>query len=332
MAPASGKEAGPAKKKARRSSRHGEAASPSHYGPVTCTSAAAALVQAYLAIEHAAAAASATAGASASSAPATNDSGGKHGSSAPRAASDSNSSCFLYMSESRFDPVKRRFGGKSKPVSMAGPGDATGRGARLSFGPAAKVVATKEAMHTALHCRCVFVLLREVSSEGAAKSSAAPASASAPSGQGEGRAASERGSASRSRRTDTAHLIALSPDDLFLALSVDSFPLVAAVEGEGNSRGGARTGTWGSGSGGGGGGSSGGSGNSNTSSRRSYAPTAASALPRAFEIMDGPVVAHRPPSRLGELWRGLEVYRPDATTPHGDGATCLLYTSPSPRD
>ncbi|CAM9237376.1 unnamed protein product, partial [Laminaria digitata] len=257
-----------------------------------------------------------TAAASAAAVPASNGSNGKDGSSTPQAASDSSTSCFLYMSESRFDPVKRRFGGKSKPVTMANPRDVTGRGARLSFGPAAKVVATKEAMHTTLHCRCVFVLLREVSSEGAAKSSTA---ASAPSSQGEGRAASERGSASRSRRTDTAHLIALSPDDLFLALSVNSFPLVASVEREGNSRGGARTGIGGGGGGGSSsGGSSGGSGNSNNSNQRP-APAAASALSRAFEIMDGPVVVHRPPSRLGEPWRGLEVYRPEAAAPRGDG-------------
>ena len=313
MAKASGKESVPAKKKARRSSRH-ETASPSHYGPVACTSAAAALVQAYLAVDHVAAAAAATTTTAATD-PTTNDSGrkGASSSSTPQAAAPDSSSCFLYMSESRFDPVKRRFGGKSKPVSMASlPGDATGRGFRLSFGTTAKIVATKEAMHTALHCRCVFVLLREVSSEGIAKSSSS-------SSQGEGRPATERSSASRSRRTDTAHLIALSPDDLFLALSVDSFPLAVSIEGEGSSRGGTPTGGSGGGGGGGGGGTRG--SNNSYSKRRSHSPAAGSTLSRAFEVIDGPVIIHRPPSRVGEPWRGLEVYRPEAAPPHDDGKT-----------
>lgn len=286
----------PAKRSARRSSRHGEPASPSHFGPVACTSAASALVQAYLAPDVAAPHAASIGGKKEGG----NSSGGT--SSASRAhggGGDDGDSCFfLHLSESRFDPVKRRFGGKSKPVSLFASsrhGAGGGKGTRLSFGPTAKVVATKEAMHAALHCRCVFVLLCEASSGGKAKVSS--------NTQGGTRSCSANPSTSRGKRVDTAHLVALSPDDPITALSVDSFPLVASSEVEVSSIGGSRGST---------------SGNGHSSNRCQQPASAACTFPRAFDVMDGPVVVHRPAARQGDPWRGLEVYRPTKTEDRGE--------------
>lgn len=286
----------PAKRSAKRSSRHGEPASPSHFGPIACTSAASALVQAYLAPDVAAPHAASIGGKKEGG----NSSGGT--SSASRAngggSGDGDSCCFLHLSESRFDPVKRRFGGKSKPVSLFASsrhGAGGGKGTRLSFGPTAKVVATKEAMHAALHCRCVFVLLCEASSGGTAKVSS--------NTQGGTRSCSANPSTSRGKRVDTAHLVALSPDDPITALSVDSFPLVASSEVEGSSIGGSRGST---------------SGSVHSSNRRQQPSSAACTFPRAFDVMDGPVVVHRPAARQGDPWRGLEVYRPTQTEDRGE--------------
>ena len=294
MSTAAGQEAEPSKKKARRGSRHVEPISPSHYGPVTCTSAAAALVQAYLATDTSTAAA----GGAAQQSPGGGSNGKKGGSStssksAHRTASDSR--CFLNMSESTLDPVKRRFGGKSKPVTLAGAanpaaagvssgGGGSGsstKGSRLSFGQGTKIVATKEAVHAALHCRCVFVLLRELcDSSGACGINGGPPAIQT----------------SKSERVDTAHLVTLSPDDLFCALSVDSFPLTVGSNAAGASRAGD------------GGGSSGRRGQQH---EHQQVPVAVGAVPRAFEVADGPAVIHRPAARQGEPWRGLEIFRPD---------------------
>ncbi|CAN0508713.1 unnamed protein product, partial [Ectocarpus sp. 12 AP-2014] len=121
-----------------------------------------------------------TTAAAAAAAPQQQSSGGgnANGRSGPRGGNDN--SYVLYMSESKFDSVRRRFGGRSKPVlvpnataATAGHGAAaaaggspssSSKGVRLSFGLGAKVVATKEAMHATLHCRCVFVLLCELAS------------------------------------------------------------------------------------------------------------------------------------------------------------------------
>ncbi|CAN0091070.1 unnamed protein product [Pylaiella littoralis] len=323
---AAGQQVVPPRKKARRGSRHGETVSPSHYGPVACTSAAAALVQAYLTVGTFPGASTATVtqqqqsnGVSISakggnSSSANGSSNSKSGSSstnsisrsALRATGDSISS-FLYMSESTFDPVKRRFGGKSKPVTLAnstangtaaaGTGSSSSssssKGARLSFGHGTKIVASKEAMHATLHCRCVFVLLCELASScdggtggKASSSSANPAATSAS-------AAAAAAAALNKRNADTAHLITLSPDDLFCALSVDSFPLLVPTRAEAATVGG--------------GGSSGPRGQKH----QHRAPPAAGALPRAFEVVDGPAVIHRPAARVGEPWRGLEIFRPE---------------------
>eukprot|EP00752_Nemacystus_decipiens_P012419 g11002.t1 len=281
MSIAAGQEADTSKKKVRRGSRHVEAVAPSHYGPVVCTSAAAALVQACLATDTSAAQQSHGGGNNVAK-----GSSSASSKSAQRTTSDSR--CFLNMSESTLDPVKRRFGGKSKPVLAAagaenlpaasvssGPGSRS-KGSRLSFGQGTKIVATKEAMHAALHCRCVFVLLRELCESSCAGNSINGGSAVQ----------------NKSERVDTAHLITLSPDDLFFALSVDSFPLTAVSNQAGATRAG------------------GGSG----SSRRwqhQQTPVAAGTLPRAFDVVDGPAIIHRPAARQGEPWRGLEIFRPD---------------------
>lgn len=237
------------KKKSRRSSRDDTAFS--HYGPVACTSGAAALIQAYLSFESM-----------------HQSEETERGNAVKRGES------VLYMSESRFDPIKRRFGGKSKAVSFANWGDGgvdgTGRRTRLNFGPKARIVATKEGMHATLHCRCVFILLYEIGSE-----------IDTSDGSQE-----DVGNPSTHERTDQAHLVTLSPNDLFSALSVDPFPLsvypttVEAVENHSDHYAGL------------------------------LQDPVGNFLPRAFEVMDGPVVLHRPPAVPGEPWRGLEVLRP----------------------
>lgn len=330
MAPTSaGQEAGPSRKKARRGSRHGETVTPSHYGPVACTSATAALVQAYLAIDTATSAAAAvqqqqpngcsssakggksnsTNGGdsdSKSSSITTNSSNNK---SALPATGDS-SSPFLYMSESTFDPVKRRFGGKSKPVTFAnsrasgkaaaGAGSSSSsssssKGPRLSFGQGTKLVATREAMHATLHCRCVFVLLCELASSSCGGGTGGKASSPNAGAAGAPGAAAAGAATTKNSSADTAHLITLSPDDLFCALSVDSFPLLVPTEAGATAAGGG----------------GGGSGRRGQRQHQTQAPAAAGALPRAFEVVDGPAIIHRPAARQGEPWRGLEVFRPE---------------------
>lgn len=206
------------------------------------------------------------------------------------------------MSESTFDPVKRRFGGKSKPVMLpngsagsaaaaaaaAGEGgtpagtssgsSSSNKGVRLSFSQGTKIATTKEAMHASLHCRCVFVLLCELSSSDSNSASAT----------------SRTGS---SRRVDTAHLVALSPDDLFCALSIDSFPLSVSPAARGTTPD-----------------SSGGSNSGSGRLRQQQLPQAAGTLPRAFEVVDGPMVIHRPAAKQGEPWRGLETFRPEGAS------------------
>lgn len=273
-----GHEVAPSKRKSRRISRQSEVSVPSNYGPVVCTSTAA-LVQPYLTVD----------------AP------------GPCAASSGSSSqikggvCSLHMSESRFDPIKLRFGGKSKPVCSAvhdaigGDGVVGSKGAHLNFGPGSRVVATSEAMSADLHCRCVYVLvLCEASSDGIGEALCPSPSTSSAQGTGEPRSAPQKAAAdSRGRLLDTAHLIALSPDDLFLAISVDSFPLeLSPTEAES----GANEGSNGQG----------------TASQCLQTPIAAGALPRAFEIFDGPIVVHRPEAKPGEPWTGLEVFRPES--------------------
>lgn len=278
-----GHEAAPSKRKSRRISRQSEVSVPYNYGPVVCTSTAA-LVQPYLTV----------------------DAPGPCAASSGSSSQTTGSMCSLHMSESRFDPIKLRFGGKSKPVCSAvyeaiGGGVVGSKGAHLNFGPGSRVVATSEAMNADLHCRCVYVLvLCEASSDGVGK--ALCPSSSTPSAQGtdDPHSASQKAAAdSRGRLLDTAHLIALSPDDLFLALSVDSFPLeLSPTEAEN----GGNEGSCGQGSAG----------------QRLQTPTAAGALPRAFEILDGPIVVHRPEAKPGEPWRGLEVFRPQSVEQSGD--------------
>lgn len=290
------------KKKIRRGSRggsRGDAGSPSHYGPVACTSAAAALVQAYLSID-----ATLPPQAQQQQLQHTDSSSSEMEPSGITARESGDS--VLHISESRFDPIKRRFGGKSKPVTLAVGGNAGGgsggggsRGPRVTFGSNAKVVATKEAMHAALHCRCVFILLCENASDvgSSSKTSSSSSTAAATSATSSNREFSTNPNPSNpQKRIDIAHLVALSPDDLLTAISVDSFPLVVSPEWDGSTGGRADPGS-GSGSGGGG-------------VRRSHMSQATAALPQAFEVMDGPVVVHRPAARPGEPWRGLEMFRP----------------------
>lgn len=326
MAPSAGKEVGSSKKKSRRGSRQGEYLPSSyHFGPVACTTAA--LVQAYLTIDpHPTPNAAPSARAAA---PKANGESGKDGKSktsndTPKIAGGSLS---LNMSESRFDVVKRRFGGKSKLVSLLPSlvgGGSGNKGKRLSFGPGTKVVATKEAVHTTLHCRCVVVLLCEASTEEGTN-------ANGPSSSRRSRAAaSESSIPGNGKRIDKAHLVTLSPDDLFLALSVDTFPL--SVDSSPSAAPvGMETGSQGATASGGVGGSGGnGSGSSHTKSEISSSLQAA--LPRAFEVMDGPIVAHRPASRPGKPWPGLEIYRPNDSLIHdnGDGQSWIGQRIPIP--
>lgn len=276
-------EDGPAKKKARRSSR-GDTASPSHYGPVTCTWASGALVQAYLVVE-----------AQPQRSPTNSAGKDKKGVSIPLTRAGES---FLHMSESRFDSVKRRFGGRSSFVSLvtdrSGCGSrAAGRGTQLGFAPTAKVVATREAMHAALHCRCVFVLLYESGTSEASNTDSTyignSTSSRSSSTTASGRDRETSNTTSRLQRpADTAHLVTLSPNDLFSALSIDTFRLSDSlhVDGAGSGRNGG-----------------------NDTTERSLQQTAVGALPRAFEVMDGPIVLHRPAARLGEHWQGLEIFR-----------------------
>ncbi|CAM9192735.1 unnamed protein product, partial [Ectocarpus sp. 8 AP-2014] len=110
---------------------------------------------------------------------------------------------------------------------------------RLSFGLGAKVVATKEAMHATLHCRCVFVLLCELASSAtdgssgkgkASDANTATAAQTTTMAAASSNTSSSSSSSSSKRGVDTAHLITLSPNDLFCALSVDSFPLAVSTE------------------------------------------------------------------------------------------------------
>lgn len=279
-----GNEAAPSKRKSRRISRQSEVSVPSNYGPVVCTSTAA-LVQPYLTV----------------------DAPGPCAASSGSSSQATGSVCSLHMSESRFDPIKLRFGGKSKPVcsavyeTMGGDGVVGSKGAHLNFGPGSRVVATSEAMNVELHCRCVFVLLLcEASSDRVGKGLCSSSSTSSAQGTGGPHSTAQKTAAhSRGRLLDTAHLIALSPDDLFLALSVDSFPLeLSSPEAES--------------------GRTEGSSGQGSVSQRLRSPTAAGALPRAFEILDGPIVVHRPAAKSGEPWRGLEVFRPESVERSGD--------------
>lgn len=293
---------GPAKKKPRRSSSRGDASAPSNYGPVACTSGNAALVQAYLTVDvpqqrqlHA-------------------DSADNE-SAVPRLATTLTGESVLHIAESRFDSVKRRFGGKSKPVSLAADGcGGSGRGPRLTFGPSAKIVATREAMHAVLHCRCVFVLLHESAESDASTSNGSSsndnsnhngnnASTATASSEKQGPdTAPDRDSSHSTGPAETAHLVTLSPDDLFSALSVDSFSLTSYSEADGACCG--RDGR--------------GRGTESSERRSKRRMLAAGAGPRAFEVLDGPIVVHRPAAWPGEHWRGLEVFRAAAAGEEGD--------------
>ena len=259
---------------------------PCHYGPVLCTSVAA-LVQAYLPVD---------APGAGPTQPPGNSSGGSDGNGSQVASG----TCSLYMSESRFDPIKLRFGGKSKPVcsaarsaDLATDGVAGIKGAHLNFGPGARVVATSEAMNADLHCRCVFVLLLCDSPSDVSRDTSISLSSSPTQGEEDARPASQTAQPRR-RRVDTVHLITLSPDDLFLAKFIDSFPVLVTSP-EPAKYGGQDYGD----------------------RRHARAAVADDALPRAFEVLDGPVVVHRPAAKPGESWRGLEVFCPAGVVARG---------------
>lgn len=247
---------GVTRKKARRGSRS-DTSCPTHHGPVASTSGGSALVQAYLSVD-------------------ANTNAGNNGVKAAAAEGE----CVLHMSESMFDRAKRRFGGKSKAVGLATAHNddderAPRRGSRLAFGPNARVVATREVMNDNLHCRCVFVLLLEGTSA---------------AGVSDG--STERHENSSLPGCDSkAHLVALSPNDLFSALWVDSFRM--SIDAATEKR-------------------------RDCDDQMLYS-LASDPLPEAFEVLDGPVIIHRPRATPGEPWLGLEVFRRSRRRVHDSG-------------
>ena len=286
-----GKDAASSEKKARLSSRQGNASVPCHYGPVLCTSAAA-LVQAYLSVD---------APGAGPTQPPGNSSGGSDGNSSQVASG----TCSPHVSESRFDLIKLRFGGKSKPVCSAArsadrvTGGVAGiKGAHLNCGPGARVVATSKTMNADLRCRCVFVLLLCDSPSDRSRDTSISSSFSPTQGGEDSRPASQTAQPRR-RRVDTVHLIALSPDDLFLAISIDSFPVVVTSSEP------VKDGC-----------------QDYSNLRHARATVVDDALPQAFEVLDGLVVVHRPAATPGEPWRDLEAFCPAGVVARGAWSRC----------
>ncbi|CAM9685556.1 unnamed protein product [Discosporangium mesarthrocarpum] len=231
---------------------------PDLYGPVTCTLSASVLVQGYLSFKG--------------SAP--------EASSVDTTVNDTSIRSTLHVSEARFDMSKRRFGGHAKRVNLV---DSL-RGEGVVLGETARIVATQEALHSALHCRCVFILIRELITRGRKGSRV-------PSQQGEkGRSTTSMGKGTASSAESgiqKLHLVTLSPNDVFTALSVESFCITTTV------------------------GSGGGAEDSGF-----VEGVETSTELEALAIVDGPAVIRKPgPSLPGEPWQGMEFFSGSGSRP-----------------
>ncbi|CAM9546453.1 unnamed protein product [Choristocarpus tenellus] len=242
------------KKNSRPRTGGRESSLPHLYGPLACTSDAA-ILQGYLSFE---------------SLPSNK--------SVNIANKDASISSDLHISEARFDVAKRRFGGHAKRVVLTGPGVGVGG---VCLGKTATIVDMQEVMHYGLHCRCVFVLIFE----GYGKEDGGLGV-----GMSQGREVDEKlGEHSSGEKQHTAHLVTLSPNDIFTALSVDSFYFTLPGDGVSDSK--SRDGC-----------SDGGNGCKEVTSQ-------------AFAILDGPAVIRKTGCNFDAPWQGLELFSHNTASP-----------------